>query len=111
LSILGYYPFGHVANGYNGIVPMFAASTTNPLAYQATVDPIAALTYAQQLQQQQPQQSYLHAYQPNAIYQSQLAQLLALRQGQFAQAQHSHLQTTEQVNFVNHEGEIKIKAN
>jgi len=74
------------------------------------VDP-TALTYAQQLQQQQPQQTYLHAYQPNAIYQSQLAQLLALRQAQFAQAQHGHLQTTEQVNFVNHNRKIKIRDN
>lgn len=50
---------------------------------------------------QQQQQGYLHAYQPNVIYQPQLAQLLALRQAQIAQAQQSQLQT-EQVNLSMH---------
>lgn len=79
------------------MVPAFAGTTAGPLAYQATsVDPVTTLTYAQQLQQQQqqqPQQTYLHAYQPaNPIYQSQLAQLLALRQAQLVQAQQGQLQ-------------------
>lgn len=59
-------------------------------------------------QLQQPQQSYLHAYQPNTVYQLQLAQLLALRQAQLAQAQQGQLQAvqSEQVIFILY---IKIK--
>lgn len=90
----GYYALGSAANG---VFPNFA-----PLAYQAqAVDPAVALTYAQQLQQ--PQQTYLNAYQPSAAtYQSQLGQLLALRLAQLAQAQQGQLHTlpTEQVGFI-----------
>lgn len=100
--IIGYYPLGSIANGYGAVPqhPTFAASATGPLVYQAAVDPVTALTYMQQLQQ--PQQAYLHAYQPNAVSQSQLAQLLALRQAQFAQAQQGQLQAVqpEQVIFI-----------
>lgn len=100
--IIGYYPLGSIANGYGAVPqhPTFAASTTGPLVYQAAIDPVTALTYMQQLQQ--PQQAYLHAYQPNAVSQSQLAQLLALRQAQFAQAQQGQLQAVqpEQVIFI-----------
>lgn len=91
----GYYALGPAASG---VLPNFA-----PLAYQAqTVDPAIALTYAQQ-QLQQPQQAYLHAYQPGAAtYQSQLGQLLALRLAQLAQAQQGQLHTLpiEQVGFI-----------
>ncbi|KYN39768.1 hypothetical protein ALC56_05813, partial [Trachymyrmex septentrionalis] len=81
---LGYYALGPAASG---ILPNFVPG---PLVYQAQTDPAIALTYAQQLQQ--PQQAYLQAYQPNAaIYQPQLAQLLALRQAQLAQAQQGQL--------------------
>ncbi|XP_014486825.1 PREDICTED: uncharacterized protein LOC106750776 isoform X1 [Dinoponera quadriceps] len=86
---LGYYPVASAANGY-GVGQAFATTPTNgPLTYQATVDPATALAYAQQLQQQQ---AYLHGYQPNAAYQPQLTQLLALRQ---AQAQQEQLQTID----------------
>ncbi|EFN86045.1 hypothetical protein EAI_16935 [Harpegnathos saltator] len=86
---LGYYPVASSANGY-GVAQAFATTpATSPLTYQASVDP--AFAYAQQLQQQQ-QQAYLYGYQPNAAYQAQLTQLLALRQAQ-AQAQQEQLQT------------------
>lgn len=77
--------------------PTFAAST--PLTYQTVADPATLLAYTQQLQQPQ---AYLHAYHPNTAYQSQLAQLLALRQAQLAQAQQGQLQAVqpEQVNFI-----------
>ncbi|KYM75708.1 hypothetical protein ALC53_13771, partial [Atta colombica] len=79
---LGYYALGPAASG---ILPNFVPGS---LVYQAQTDPAVALTYAQQ----QPQQAYLQAYQPNAaIYQSQLAQLLALRQAQLAQTQQGQL--------------------
>lgn len=87
---LGYYPFGSIANGAIPQQPTFAASA--PLPYQAVADPAAVLTYMQQLQQPQ---AYLHAYQPNTVYQSQLAQLLALRQAQLAQAQQGQLQAVQ----------------
>lgn len=59
------------------------------------MDPATAFAYSQQLQQQQ--QAYLHGYQPNAAYQAQLTQLLALRQ---AQAQQEQLQIdSQQVSF------------
>ncbi|XP_011166045.3 uncharacterized protein LOC105200267 [Solenopsis invicta] len=91
---LGYYTFSPAANG---VFPNYA---TGPLAYQTqTVDPAVALTYAQQLQQ--PQQAYLqpYAYQPGAeAYQSQLAQLLALRQAQLAQQGQVHTFPSEQVS-------------
>ncbi|KYQ52102.1 hypothetical protein ALC60_08716, partial [Trachymyrmex zeteki] len=81
---LGYYALGPAASG---ILPNFVPGS---LVYQPQTDPAVALTYAQQLQQ--PQQAYLQGYQPNAaIYQSQLAQLLALRQAQLAQAQQGQL--------------------
>lgn len=90
----GYYALGPAASG---VFPNFALG---PLTYQAqSVDPTVAL--AQQLQQ--PQQAYLHAYQPAAaIYQSQLAQLLALRQAQLVQAQQGQLHTipSAQVGFI-----------
>ncbi|KAL6422882.1 hypothetical protein ACFW04_010424 [Cataglyphis niger] len=89
---LGYYSFGSIPNGAIP-QPTFAASATGPLAYQAVADPATALAYMQQLQQ--PQQAYLHAYQPNTAYQLQLAQLLALRQAQLAQAQQGQLQTVQ----------------
>ncbi|KYN05409.1 hypothetical protein ALC62_03694, partial [Cyphomyrmex costatus] len=84
---LGYYA--------SGILPNFVPGP-GPLVYEAQTDPGVALAYAQQ-----PQQAYLQAYQPNAaIYQSQLAQLLALRQAQLAQAQQGQLHTipSEQVS-------------
>ncbi|XP_012539059.1 uncharacterized protein LOC105838222 isoform X2 [Monomorium pharaonis] len=86
---LGYYAFSPATSG---VLSNFA---TGP--YQAqTVDPAVALTYAQQLQQ--PQQTYLHAYQPGtAVYQSQLAQLFALRQAQLAQQGQLHTISSEQV--------------
>lgn len=95
--IIGYYPLGSIANGAIPQQPTFAASA--PLAYQAVADPATILAYPQQLQQPQ---AYLHAYQPNTVYQSQLAQLLALRQAQLAQAQQGQLQAVqpEQVNFI-----------
>lgn len=98
--IIGYYSFGSIPNGAIPQQPTFAASATGPLAYQAVADPATALAYMQQLQQ--PQQTYLHAYQPNTAYQLQLAQLLALRQAQLAQAQQGQLQAvqSEQVIFM-----------
>ncbi|XP_011700513.1 PREDICTED: uncharacterized protein LOC105457509 [Wasmannia auropunctata] len=88
---LGYYTLGPAVSG--GVLPNFAPG---PLAYQAQ-DPAVALTYAQQYAQQ-PQQAYLHAYQPGAaIYQPQLAQLLALRQAQLAQQGQFHTIPSEQV--------------
>lgn len=87
---LGYYPLGSIANGAIPQQPTFAASA--PLAYQAVADPATVLAYPQQLQQPQ---AYLHAYQPNTVYQSQLAQLLALRQAQLAQTQQGQLQTVQ----------------
>lgn len=103
--IIGYYPLGTIANGYAAVPqhPTFAASATGPLTYQTTIDP--AIAYTQQLQQ--PQQAYLHTYQPNTFSQLQLAQLLALRQAQLAQAQQGQLQVqSEQVIFISD----KIKA-
>ncbi|XP_020288979.1 uncharacterized protein LOC109857240 isoform X2 [Pseudomyrmex gracilis] len=86
---------GSVANGY-GVVPTFATPATAPLAYQSTIDPATALAYMQQLQQQQ--HAYSHAFQPNNIYQPQLAQLLAFRQAQLAQAQQLGQLQSEQVS-------------
>lgn len=93
----GYYPIASAGNGY-GVTQAFATPTTGPLTYQANVDP-TTLAYVQQLQQQQ-QHTYLHGYQPNAAYQAQLAQLLALKQTQ-AQTQQEQLQTidSQQVSF------------
>jgi len=89
----GYYALGPAANG---VLPNFVSG---PLAYQTqTVDPAVMLTYAQQLQQ--PQQTHLHAYQPGAIYQPQLAQLLALRQAQLAQQGQLHTIPSEQVGSI-----------
>ncbi|XP_012227762.1 uncharacterized protein [Linepithema humile] len=88
---LGYYSLGPVANNY--ATPTFATPANGPLPYQVALDPATASAYAQQLQQQP--QAYLHAYQPNAIYQSQLAQLLALRQAQIPQTQQSQLQAVQ----------------
>lgn len=96
-----------VFNCYTGYYALGPASEAVPsnfalgqLAYQAQpVDPAVALTYAQQLQQ--PQQPYLQAYQPAAaIYQAQLAQLLALRQAQLAQQGQLHAIPSEQVSLI-----------
>ncbi|XP_076631291.1 uncharacterized protein LOC143346752 [Colletes latitarsis] len=78
---LGMFPVGSIANGYATapVPPAFVSGAPVPLPYQAPVDP-AASAYYQQLQQfQQPQ---LHGYSAAALYQAQLAQLLALRQAQ-----------------------------
>lgn len=52
------------------------------------------------MQQLQQPQAYLHAYQPNTVYQPQLAQLLALRQAQLAQQGQLQAVQPEQVNFI-----------
>lgn len=85
-------PVGPIANGYAAaqIAPTFVSSTLAPLPYQAAADP-AALAYYQQLQQ--VQQSQLQGYSAAALYQAQLAQLLALRQAQ-AQSQ-GQIQTAQ----------------
>ncbi|XP_029658941.1 uncharacterized protein LOC115232911 [Formica exsecta] len=112
---LGYYPFGSIANGAVPQQQIFAASATGPLAYQTVTDPATALAYMQQLQQ--PQQSYLHAYQPNTVYQLQLAQLLALRQAQLAQAQQGQLhnsnctQVPEQIQLQRQEQQPERQQN
>lgn len=88
LIVIGYYPINPVANNY-GIAPTFATSAAGPLTYQAAVDPASALAYVQQ-----QQQAHLYGYQPNAAYQAQLAQLLALRQAQ-AQVQQEQLRALQ----------------
>ncbi|KAG7190276.1 hypothetical protein KM043_006393 [Ampulex compressa] len=83
---LGYFSVGPISNGYAAapVAPAFTPSAPVPLPYQPAIDP-AVLAYYQQLHQAQQQQ--LHSY-PATNYQTQLAQLLALRQAQLqAQAQ------------------------
>ncbi|XP_076301079.1 uncharacterized protein LOC143219123 [Lasioglossum baleicum] len=86
---LGVFPVGPIANGYATAPPVAptyvsAAAAPAPYPYQAAADPAALQAYYQQLQQvQQPQ---VQGYSAAALYQAQLAQLLALRQAQ-AQSQ------------------------
>ncbi|XP_076650594.1 uncharacterized protein LOC143357845 [Halictus rubicundus] len=94
---LGVFPVGPIANGYAAapVAPAYvsAAPAPAPYPYQAAADP-AALAYYQQLQQvQQPQ---VQGYSAAALYQAQLAQLLALRQAQAqSQAQAQAVQTQQ----------------
>ncbi|XP_076166199.1 uncharacterized protein LOC143146079 isoform X2 [Ptiloglossa arizonensis] len=91
---LGVYPVGPIANGYANAPTLsaYVSPAPAPLPYQAPIDP-ALLAYYQQLHQyQQPQPN---GYSAAALYQAQLAQLLALRQ---AQTQ-SQAQVPEQIEL------------
>ncbi|XP_078032968.1 uncharacterized protein LOC144467863 [Augochlora pura] len=91
---LGVYSVGPITNGYAAAppAPSYVSPVAAPYPYQTAADP-AALAYYQQLQQiQQPQ---AQGYSAAALYQAQLAQLLALRQAQ-AQSQ-AQVSQTQQV--------------
>ncbi|XP_006617153.1 uncharacterized protein LOC102671714 [Apis dorsata] len=86
---LGVFPIAH---GY-ATAPTFVSSAPTSLPYQASVDPFNALAYYQQLQQFQ--QPHIHGYSPANAYQTQLAQLFALRQAQAQTQSQENVQATQ----------------
>ncbi|XP_012345113.1 uncharacterized protein LOC105736163 [Apis florea] len=85
---LGIFPIAH---GY-ATAPIFVSSAST-LPYQASIDPVNAQAYYQHLQQFQ--QPHIHGYSPANIYQTQLAQLFALRQAQAQTQSQENIQATQ----------------
>ncbi|KZC05911.1 hypothetical protein WN55_06085, partial [Dufourea novaeangliae] len=97
---LGVFPVGPITNGYASapVAPAYVSPAPAPLPYQSPVDPTTALAYYQQLQQvQQVQQPQYQGYSAAALYQAQLAQLLALRQAQAQSQAQVHATQPQQV--------------
>ncbi|KAK1125202.1 hypothetical protein K0M31_006542 [Melipona bicolor] len=91
----GIFPVGPVAHGYATapVASTFVSPAPAPLSYQASVDPTTTLAYQQLQQYQQPQ---LYNYPAASTYQTQLAQLLALRQVQAQSQSQEHVQAQAQ---------------